>query len=201
MAGTAQTASFFKLRGASLPSIFQGGETVSVKTSFLPNREEAHNTHSHLKRSSPMLSSRLLWRSSWNKHQIMNARLGHINDRQRERDAVVPPLHLSAIHPGQSCCLCCEPADQCLQWCAVSLLHPAPGSVTFSNTSVLRHLILLNKQVSWLNEALLHLSNIFVWPCGSVWSSSWSCCPASAAVWLWELLSQWAIWTPPTPAF
>lgn len=87
---------------------------------------------SYLKRSSPIVSSRLLWRSSWNKHRLKSWKEGSGRSQTKKTDIQwhVPQLHLSAIHPDRSFCPCCEPADQTLQWCWMSLLHLRTGSVT-----------------------------------------------------------------------
>lgn len=62
--------------------------------------------------------------------QIIKSKPQTDHGQVRDSETKVPQLHLSAIHPDQCFCLCCEPADQILWWCGVSPLHPARRSVT-----------------------------------------------------------------------
>lgn len=124
----------------SLTVHVQQHKIVCLKIRFPSNLTSlpvpAAETVSYLNRSSPTFSSRLLWRSSWDKQRQKSGIQGwdgSQNDykkKKKKRVTAVPRWHLSATRPGLSSCPCCEPADRS-QRCQASLSPLGQSAVTW----------------------------------------------------------------------
>lgn len=94
----------------------------------------------HLNKSSPIDSSCWFWCSSWNKHNSLSQiKLDDTN--AQTRGELVPPLHLSAIHPDQCSCPGYEPTNQILRWwgCCQHLESASVDTFRVSNQSCISY--------------------------------------------------------------